>query len=162
MNNMLYRRLDSSWDYTFGQGKSCYINGREACAQAIKSRLLLFKGEWWENILEGLPLWQSILGVMGAGNRKDVVDKIIQDRIAGTPHVISVLNISSSYSASSRTYKFSCKVNTDFGILIIKNTPAIPARTLTLTSQLPISSPRVLTTESGIIITTEDGNEILS
>lgn len=45
---MIYRRLSKDWDYTFGNGTSNYIKGAEAVAQAIKSRLLLLYGEWWE------------------------------------------------------------------------------------------------------------------
>ena len=65
---MIYRRLDADYDYTFGQGKQDFVSGVDAVAQAIYTRLFLLFGEWWEDQKDGLPLWQSIIGVPGSPN----------------------------------------------------------------------------------------------
>ena len=57
---MKNRRLTDNWDYTFGHGINDYLTGVEAVAQAIKSRLLLLYHEWWEDLEDGLPLFEKI------------------------------------------------------------------------------------------------------
>jgi hypothetical protein len=112
-----YRRLDSSWDYTFGNGKGNYLVGIDAIAQAIKTRLLFFQGEWWENLLDGTPMFQSILGA--SGSKKTAIDRIIQKRIQDTPGVLVVSSMSSSFA--NREYSFTASVDTDFGTLAVSN-----------------------------------------
>ena len=54
---MIYRMLDADGDYVFGRSKHAYLEGVEAVAQAIKTRLLLLYAEWWEDREDGLPLF---------------------------------------------------------------------------------------------------------
>ena len=63
---MQVRRLDDNWDFCFGRGSQNYISGIEAVGQAIKQRLLLLYAEWWEDLKDGLPLWEQILGTSGS------------------------------------------------------------------------------------------------
>lgn len=114
---MVYRRLSSLGDYTFGQGKGNYLSGVDATAQAILTRLRLYLGEWWEDQEDGLPMWQSILGAR-TGSTK-AIDRLIQQRILGTPNVTEIINLSSSLEA--RQYVFTCTVNTAFGQVTITN-----------------------------------------
>lgn len=118
MSTVRVRRLDADYDPVFGQGKNDYIEDLDAVVQIIKSRLLLLMGEWWENLDEGLPLWQSILGKRSS---KIVVDNLIQQRILKTPYVTSIEFISSTYDSSARSYIFSAVVNTQFGTVGISN-----------------------------------------
>ena len=82
---MRYRRLDENHDMCFGRGLSDYLvdstGDPDAIAQAIKTRLLLFYGEWWEDIYDGLPLWQQILGRRITDI--SIIDRILTDRIMG-------------------------------------------------------------------------------
>ena len=117
MSLIRYRRLDSNNDSERGQGRANFATDLEAVCQAILTRLRLFEGEWFENILEGLPLWTEILG--SSGNNKEVIDRLIQERIAGTKFVLSVGNVQSSLI--SRAYSFTCLVNTYFGTATITN-----------------------------------------
>lgn len=117
------RRLDSDWDYVFGGGDLDWLEDLEAVAQMIKQRLLLFSGEWWADTSDGLPVWQSILGVPGAGNNLEATDRVITERILGTPYVTAVKEVSSSYVADSRRYQYSAKVDTAFGAVVVSNTP---------------------------------------
>ena len=59
---MKYRKLDNNGDYSFGSGFSDFVYDKNAIAQAIKTKILLFYGEWWEQIDDGIPMFQSILG----------------------------------------------------------------------------------------------------
>ncbi len=116
---MKYRRLDDNWDYCFGRGQQNYLTGVDAVAQAIKSRLLLLYHEWWEDLGDGLPLWERILGTSGSEENRQAVDLIIRDRISGTDGVSSVLQFDSSYER--RIYKFKATVETLYGTLYISN-----------------------------------------
>jgi hypothetical protein len=126
---MKYRRLDSQHDMTFGRGKNDYlvdITGNPvAVAQAIKTRLLLFLGEWWEDLDDGLPLWQQILG--SRLRNKAVVDQILVKRIKetrlpdGEYPVLDVLNVESTYDGDTREYSFECEVDTIYGQLTVTN-----------------------------------------
>ena len=48
---MKYRKLTSTGDYSFGNNMNDFVEGSEAIAQAIKTRVLLFYREWWESVL---------------------------------------------------------------------------------------------------------------
>ena len=116
---MIYRRLSKDWDYTFGNGTSNYIKGAEAVAQAIKSRLLLLYGAWWEDQEDGLPLWQKILGSSGRPENQQAVDLIIRDRISETEGVLAITAWTSSFE--NRNYVFQALVETQFGALSVSN-----------------------------------------
>lgn len=116
---MIYRRLDDDWDYCFGRGKQNYISDIDAVGQAIKTRLLLLYGEWWEDLSDGLPLWERILGTNGSEENRQAVDLIIRDRISGTDGVSAVIQFESTFE--KRIYKFTATVETIYGTLQISN-----------------------------------------
>lgn len=109
---MIYRRLEDN-DYSFGQGSNGFLSQVEAVAQAIVTRLKLLKNEWWENLNEGTPLWQQVLGA----HIKDmkIVDKIFLTRVKGTKGVKSVTDYQSSFNSDTRHYEFQCTVDTEYG-----------------------------------------------
>ncbi|WP_217364869.1 hypothetical protein [Brevibacillus sp. HD1.4A] len=86
-----------------------------AVGQAIKTKLLLLKEEWWEQKEDGLPLFQNILGNTNTSNLQ-AVDLLVQERILVTPNVSRILDFESRYQ--SRTYSFQCKVETTFGATV--------------------------------------------
>ena len=92
---MKHRRLDADWDYCFGHGKQDYLEGREAVAQAIKTRLLLLYGEWWEDQEDGLPLFQKILAGSARESNLEAIDLIFRERIGNTPGVLAILRFDS-------------------------------------------------------------------
>jgi hypothetical protein len=126
---MRYRRLDENHDMCFGRGIADYLEDTTgnpvAISQAIKTRLLLFLGEWWANTRDGLPLWQQILGQRVRD--KNIVSQILVERIQGliTPDgkyaITSVNKVSSVYDAETREYSFTCSVNTIFGEVVVTN-----------------------------------------
>lgn len=116
---MKVRRLDANWDYCFGRGQQNYISGVDAVGQAIKQRLLLLYFEWWEDLEDGLPLWEKILGTSGGPENRQAVDIIIRDRISGTEGVQSVISFESTFE--KRIYKFSASIETIYGTLEMNN-----------------------------------------
>lgn len=112
---MRYRILDKNGDYSFGKGQQHITYGIFAVRQAIETRLLLFKEEWWENKLEGLPLFQQIVGSPASEKNKIIVDNIIRERILGTKNVVSIVEFESRIE--NRDYFFYCKVLTKYGVL---------------------------------------------
>lgn len=112
---MRYRMLDTNGDYSFGKSQQNFTYGIYAVRQAIQTRLKLLKEEWWENLEEGLPLFQEILGTPTSTDNKDIVDSIISERILGTEKVHSIKEFESRFEG--REYFFYCKVVTEYGVL---------------------------------------------
>lgn len=119
---MIYRRLDASGDYTFGQGKQDFLRDIDAVGQAIMTRLKLLLEEWWEDTQDGLPLWQSILGATGAKNTK-IADSLIRARIIGTENVTGISSFTSTFNRDTRAYRFLAVVDTVYGKVTVTNYP---------------------------------------
>lgn len=112
---MIYRRLDDNHDYVLGGNQQNFISEREAVGQAVTTRLKNLYKEWWEDTEDGLPLFEQILGVVANGNNKQMVDRIVQDRIQETLNVTGVNNFVSAYDNQTRKYTCSCNVDTPYG-----------------------------------------------
>ena len=96
---MKYRKLDENGDYVFGNNSFDYIEKDEAIAQAIKTKLYLFYGEWWEDISLDLPMFQSILGQVSNNNLRQTVILLCAEQINLVEGVTSVDSISVDISA---------------------------------------------------------------
>ena len=90
---MKYRRLDENGDYTFGNNEGNFLYDNDAVAQAVKTKILLFYQEWWENISIGIPFFQSIAGKVSNNNLKMTITLLLKDRILEIQEVSSVDNI---------------------------------------------------------------------
>ena len=119
------RQLDSNHDPLWGLGQANYLVNIQAVAQIIQTKLLLFEGEWWQNLNEGLPLFQSILG-SSSGKKPDAISLLIQTRILQTPFVTGIENVITTFS-TNRKFTFSCTVLTEFGPLTVIYQPAAVA-----------------------------------
>lgn len=109
---MRYRKLDSNGDYTIGRRDEMY-EGTEAVSQAVKTRLLLLLGEWWENRDEGTPLFEKVFGQrLRTDETPDEIDLVFSDRINGTQGVSDITKFESSIDAESRTYKAKITIKT--------------------------------------------------
>src|SRR4051812_33849515 len=108
MPTITYRKLDPNGDPLHGNGQGCFVSDLDAVAQAIRTRLRLLKGEWWESLDSGTPLFQNILGTAGAGKSPSAVALILTSRILGTPYVLSVSDVATSYNPATRAFGFSC------------------------------------------------------
>lgn len=109
---MRYRKLDADGDYSFGHGPAdLYRDQPEAVAQAIQTRLELFTGDWFLDTTEGTPWRQDVLGK----GTTAVYDIVIQERILGTPGVLSIDAYSSTLNRDTRALTISATVTTAYG-----------------------------------------------
>lgn len=113
MTATLYRSLDSNGDYSFGRGLQDFLQGAAAVAQAVQTRLLLLRGELWEDTSAGLPLFQEILSRRGAPQNLQTADLLIQEQVTGTDGVASLSNYQRSYV--DRKLSVSCQITTTSG-----------------------------------------------
>jgi hypothetical protein len=115
------RALDANWEPLQGNGQKNFLSDTEAVAQIIAQRLKLFQGEWWENLLDGLPMFQKILGAGGSQRGLQVIVELISQRITGTVYVTGISAISATYQ--NRRFAFSATVETQFGTVFLGTTP---------------------------------------
>ena len=111
---MKYRTLTPEGDYSFGFGNASFVTGTEAVRQAIQTKLGMFKGEFWEDLNDGLPFFEQVAGNLN----KKVADMTIRPRILDTPHVSGIQFFRSQISAD-RKYSMTATVNTDFGTVTV-------------------------------------------
>lgn len=115
---MKYRKLTSTGDYSFGSVSNNYAVGNEAVAQAIKTKLLLFYGEWWENLGEGIPMFQSVLGQTNPDTIRSSLSVLVEQRIMEVQEVDSVKNIKIDYDRKNRTISMEVDVATTNGEIV--------------------------------------------
>ncbi len=109
---MINRALDNNGDYTFGSGLSNYYqNIPEAVVQAVQTRLKLWQGEWFLDIVDGTPYMAGILGKY----TKDTIDQLIQKRILETDGVTSIVSYEGSYNGDLRSYTITVTIETQYG-----------------------------------------------
>lgn len=121
------RALDANHDPIYGNGQNNFLNDIQAVAQVIQTSLLLLQGEWWEDLNEGLPVFQQILGSAN-GKKTDAISLLIQNVILSCcpPFVTGVKDIVTTFT-TSRTFTFACVVETQFGLININFTPGSAA-----------------------------------
>lgn len=116
---MQYRKLDSAGDYTLGSGADFLKNSPEAVAQAVLTRLKLWKGEWFFDTADGTPYMQDVLGKRY--QRKNP-DSVIKSRILGTPGVTEITSYSSTFNGDTRAFSVTATINTAYGAAKISET----------------------------------------
>lgn len=108
---MKYRRQDKNGDYVFGHNKNDYVSGNLAVAYAIKSKILLFYGEWWEDVGLGIPMFQSILGQARSDALKNSMQMMLIDRIKEVDEVVAVNKVDISMLNRTMTCNVSITTN---------------------------------------------------
>lgn len=109
---MKYRKLDESGDYTIGRRNEIY-EGTEAVAQAVKTRILLLHGEWWETPSDGTPLFENVFGQrLRTDEQPDEIDLVFSDRINGTIGVSEITKFESQIDAEKRVYTAEITIKT--------------------------------------------------
>jgi hypothetical protein len=106
---MIYRQLDSNHDY---QLNKFLKDSPETVGQAVKTRLLLWLGEWSFDTSDGTPYLEDIFGV------NTNYDLEIQNRILGTDNVLEILDYSSKID-TNRNLTVTTRLNTTFGVTTI-------------------------------------------
>jgi len=120
---MRYRKLDANGDMQFGHGVGDFwFDQPEAVGQSVKTRLLLFSGEWFLDMRAGTP-WGGfplndlvvqqgrILGVHTQLSR----DAAIRDRILTTDGVTAITSYFSTVDPNTRVYNVQATVDTIYG-----------------------------------------------
>lgn len=111
-DDVRYRREDDDGDYTFGEGDDTWlVNSPEAVAQAIKTRFLLWYGQWFLDTTEGTPWIQSVLGKQ----RPDTYNLAIRRRILETQGVSSITEFNTEVDGRTRRVTFTATVETLYG-----------------------------------------------
>lgn len=109
---MRYRKLTADDDYSFGNSQlDFYRDVPEAVAQSVKTRLLLWLGEWFLNVDEGTPYLQGILGKYSV----EVANVTIQDRVLSTTGVVDIQNYESIKDADNRRLSVEFDLDTIYG-----------------------------------------------
>jgi hypothetical protein len=117
-----------TWEPQFGNGQKNFLSDKDAVAQIIATRLRLFKGEWFLNTEDGLPMFNSqqggsyILGSPAGATNIQALISAITNRILGSPYVLSMASVNTSYFA--RKLNYSAGAVTKFGNIVVSNTPA--------------------------------------
>lgn len=138
---MIVRALDNLGQWTFGKGKNNYKTGNSAVAQMIATRLRSFVGDCFYATAEGVD-WFNLLGA------KDQVSLqlAINACILGTDGVTSLTQSFVLLDRKTRRLSVTYVVTTVYS-----------GATLQATLQDTVT---LLTTEDGLVLTTEDGTPI--
>lgn len=96
---------------TFGHGSADFlVDETAAVAQAVKTRLLLFQGEWFLNLDEGTPWLTQVVG----DHTRPLADMALKTRILGTLGVRAILAWSSSFNPVTRHFAVETTIDTVF------------------------------------------------
>lgn len=109
---MRYRKLDNDGDYTLGSGGDFHVDNTEAVAQAVKTRLGLWAGEWFLDSTDGTPWNEQVLGKRTRGKNYDAA---IRQRILGTQGVSEITEYSSTFDVNTRALSVSATITTIYG-----------------------------------------------
>lgn len=119
--SILYLRLDDNYDPIWDP--DAQLSDLDAVAQAIRTNLNLFQGEWWQDLNDGTPMFQEIINQRATPSGQQIMALALAKRISGTPYVSSVENMQFSFSETSRRFSFSCVAKTSFGTLTVQFSP---------------------------------------
>ena len=103
---MIYRQQDPNGDYQLNQFLK---DSPETVGQAVKTRLLLWLGEWAFDTSDGTPYIEDIFGM------NTNYDLEIKNRILGTENVLDILDYSSKVDVN-RNLTVTATINTAFGV----------------------------------------------
>ncbi len=102
-------------DLVIEDGDFLWVTGIDAIEQDIRTALLMFKGEWFLNLEEGVPYHQSILGQKATN--LPAIREIFRQQLLAIPGVLDVLTIEVSFAPRTRRLTVTWKVSTDLGEL---------------------------------------------
>ena len=109
---MKYRRLDADGDMLPSRGNPPFEGAAAVCA-AVRSRILLFYGEWWETLEEGLDV-SSLFGYQSE-EKKRVGEALIRERVNETEGVADILSFTVTDSGGHGRKVVDIVIETDTG-----------------------------------------------
>lgn len=90
-----------NWDRQTGRlvtSGDHFLQGRKSTAAGVYHRLRMFFGEYFLDISQGTPWFQSILGK----NPQDVAEAAIKERIITAPDVVAITDFSFDMNSQER------------------------------------------------------------
>lgn len=137
---MIVRSLDADNDWNFGKGRNDYLTANEAIGQNIKTRLQSFLGDCFFDVKAGLD-WFNLLG----SKNQLALELAVRATILNTTGVTAIIDVSITLE-NNRAIKMQYTVETVYSRANLGQ---------------PIESASFLIlTESGDVLTTEDGDAI--
>ena len=109
---MTVRLLNSNGDITTSGVQ--FATGTTEIAQTIKTRLRLYLGEYFRDITDGTPWFQSILGKGTSLNNKEA---LLRNRIVQTDGVLRLTKFETEFDIDSRTYSITVHALTEDGAI---------------------------------------------
>jgi hypothetical protein len=130
---MRLRKQDTQGDYQFGHnGADFWYNQVEGVGQAIATRLLLYRGEWFLDAQEGTPWGGFPLNpqVVAQGQVLGMHTELTRDvalrvRVLETPGVQTIDVYASQVDTSTRQFSVQMIVTTIYGRLGFQVTPIV-------------------------------------
>ena len=105
---MIRRSFDVNGDYAINH----FIEGTPATAQAVTTRLRLFKGEWFLNLNSGVPWYQEVL-IKPA--RLAHINTLIRNVILQTEGVAKLLKFELTFERDIRKLRVAFSATTIWG-----------------------------------------------
>lgn len=103
---------DTARDMVFGSGQAdFYRDVPEAPAQLAECRLMLFAGEWYQDLTAGTPWNTQVLGKYTGAIR----DPIIRTRLLGTTGISGIAAYDSSLNRDTRQFAVQATLDTIYG-----------------------------------------------
>lgn len=114
---MRYRQLSPTGDYQFGHSDAQFlVNTPEAVAQAAQTRFQLSAGEWYLDLLKGMPYDTKVLGE----NTQSVYDQAIQEYLLDTEGVTSITDYISIRDPVTRALSVTASIKTIYGDITVQ------------------------------------------
>lgn len=138
---MIVRALNSSGDWLFGQGLSSYKSGIAALEQSLQTRVSMFIGDCFFSLNSGID-WFNLLGSKNELSLQLAISAVILN----TQNVTSLLQLSINLNPMTRAFSIQYQVTSTLGVATGQLTTA------TINNFLLTESGYILTTESGVNI----------
>ena len=113
---MKVRKLDESGEIVTNGVIWSY--DKEAVAQAVRTRLKLFLGEYFRDITDGVPWFEKedgTEGILGKGFSLNQVEALLRQRIARTEGVVKILSFALDFEQTSRRLTVTAEILTTYG-----------------------------------------------
>lgn len=107
---MIFRSIDGSGDWNFGQGRNSYFTAEAAINANIKTRLLIFLGEVFWSLQSGVD-WLNLIGAKNPGAQASI---ILQCRtvIVESYGVVQVRSVLPVYTPGTRDLTVTYTIDT--------------------------------------------------
>ncbi len=111
---MISRALNIDNDLCLRNGSIATVTDAEQVAQHVRTRLLFYLGEWFLDLLKGLPYLQQIF-VKPAN--LPLVESLLKAEIARTPEVNRLISYEMEFNKSTRVLRVAFSAETIHGVI---------------------------------------------